>query len=293
MISVGKRLRSAREDRQRSIEEIAEDLCVLPRYLRAIEADELGSLPGVFFYKSFVKQYARALDLDLAQLQSGIDAVCAPELVDVLNASHGAILDSPNAAILVQPSTFRPTPAVREPEPLLKDFNRYMSDRRIGMSAAGLAVVLLLCSGFYAWWTKAPSAGTAPLGSPAAAPAPVSVNLANGVTIPVTAGPGGIQRADLNLSATEPTWVSITSDGKEIFSGVLLPSQPKTVTGVAGARMKIGNAGGLEVRWKGKPIGPFGPRGQVRTVVLTEDNFEIVPQKPEVSEDPAQEQPTL
>ena len=113
MISVGKRLRSAREDRQRSIEEIAEDLCVLPRYLRAIEADELGSLPGVFFYKSFVKQYARALDLDLAQLQSGIDAVCAPELVDVLNASDGAILDSRNAAILVQPSTFRPTPAVR------------------------------------------------------------------------------------------------------------------------------------------------------------------------------------
>jgi hypothetical protein len=30
------------------------------------------------------------------------------------------------------------------------------------------------------------------------------------------------------------------------------------------------------VMWNGKPIGPIGPRGQVRTVRFTTENFEIL-----------------
>jgi len=106
------------------------------------------------------------------------------------------------------------------------------------------------------------------------------------VTIPVTQS-GTITRAELNVSATETTGPSITANGKEIFSGVLQPSQSKTLTGVEGAQIRVGNAGGIEVRWKGKPIGPFGPSGQVRTVQLTEDNFKIIPPEQPATTDPA------
>ena len=37
------------------------------------------------------------------------------------------------------------------------------------------------------------------------------------------------------------------------------------------------NAGGLEIQWNGKTIGPVGPRGQVRVVVFTPENFQILP----------------
>ncbi len=90
-------------------------------------------------------------------------------------------------------------------------------------------------------------------------------------------GPDGVNRVVLNLSATEKTWLSITSDGKKVFSGILEPSQTKTLTGLEAAQMKVGNAGGIEVRWNGKPIGPIGPRGQVRVVLFTPDNFQILP----------------
>jgi hypothetical protein len=80
----------------------------------------------------------------------------------------------------------------------------------------------------------------------------------------------------LSLSATEKTWLSISSDGKQIFSGILQPSQTKTLTGLDVAKMKVGNAGGLEVLWNGKPIGPIGPRGQVRTILFTPENFQIL-----------------
>jgi len=83
--------------------------------------------------------------------------------------------------------------------------------------------------------------------------------------------------AVLNLSATDEVWLSVTANGKEVFSGVLKPSQTKTLTGIEAAQMKVGNAGGLDVRWNGNAIGPIGPRGQVCTVVLTPENFEILP----------------
>ena len=96
------------------------------------------------------------------------------------------------------------------------------------------------------------------------------------IDVTTTTSADGVNHVVLNLSATEKTWLSITSDGKQIFSGVLEPSQTKTLTGLDAAKLKVGNAGGLEVRWNGKPIGPIGPRGQVRVVLFTPENFQIL-----------------
>jgi cytoskeleton protein RodZ len=65
MTSVGEILRSARESQGRTMAEIAEELCITQRYLRALERDDLSNLPGTFFYKSFVKQYAAILGVPL------------------------------------------------------------------------------------------------------------------------------------------------------------------------------------------------------------------------------------
>ncbi|MGH9664507.1 MAG: DUF4115 domain-containing protein, partial [Bryobacteraceae bacterium] len=81
----------------------------------------------------------------------------------------------------------------------------------------------------------------------------------------------------INLSATEKTWLSVVSDGKRLFSGVLEPSESKTLQGKQSARLLIGNAGGIEVQWNGRSIGPLGSRGQVCTVVFTRDNYHILP----------------
>jgi hypothetical protein len=38
-------------------------------------------------------------------------------------------------------------------------------------------------------------------------------------------------------------------------------------------------AGGLDIQWKGKSLGPIGPRGQVRVVVLRPEGAEVSPPK--------------
>src|SRR5688572_2089129 len=77
MTSVGKLLRSAREQKKRSLAEIAEELCITQRYLRAIEEDDLANLPGAFFYKSFVRQYASLLGVSNERVQQAVEQVIA------------------------------------------------------------------------------------------------------------------------------------------------------------------------------------------------------------------------
>jgi hypothetical protein len=79
----------------------------------------------------------------------------------------------------------------------------------------------------------------------------------------------------LDLLAHEATWVSVSSDGKPVFSGILQPNQSKTVGGKETAKMRVGNAAGIEVRLNGKLLGPLGARGQVLIVLFTPDNFQI------------------
>jgi hypothetical protein len=45
--------------------------------------------------------------------------------------------------------------------------------------------------------------------------------------------------------------------------------------------LRLGNAGGVDIQLNGKPLGPAGPEGQIRTVQLTSGGFNIVaPSKP-------------
>jgi cytoskeleton protein RodZ len=258
MTSVGEILRRERQAQGREVPEIAEDLCITQRYLRAIEEDDIKSLPGAFFYKSFVKQYALLLGLDEKKLLASAEALTATE----------EPLPLPGANPKYSP--------LREVDPIVADSNRrYFSDRRVGLSVAALSVVLLGCSGFYTWWNKASQAarqGNSAVVIPVASiskPVPT-------VDVKTETGPDGVNHVVLNLSATETTWLSITSEGKNIFSGVLEPSQTKTLRASDVAKMKVGNAGGLDVRWNGKAIGPIGGRGQVRVVLFTPESFQIL-----------------
>ncbi len=341
MNSVGAILRTERERQGRETAEIAEELCITQRYLRAIEQDDLKSLPGSFFYKSFVKQYAAILSVDERLLQPGVDALVAveespavaeadpryasypsnsfdgepqlnlsSEVPDLGPQGRVGVFDRFRLGVLKRDLFGRRAAdaevsgfssgafeengrsPVRSVDPIIRDANRrYVPEGRIGLSVAALAAVLLACSGFYAWWNKTPpqsadhvdKAVSRSSGPAGIVPVKASVGPANapGLNVTTTTGPDGVNRVVLNLSATEKTWLSITLDGKRIFSGVLEPSQTKTLTGSDLATMKVGNAGGIEVLWNGKSIGPIGPRGQVREVLFTPDNFEIKqPTKP-------------
>jgi len=291
MASIGEMLRQAREAQGRSVADLAMELCITERYLRALEQDDVKTLPGVFFYQSFVRQYGAIVGLDVTK----INEVLAPP--NPAPEAEEAASNAPSGF-----PSYRTNISVPQPSNRLMEIVHEIRNRRLfsaspaGLSTASLVAAVVLGTGIFAWWTRTPQAPAANAANPSAAkttqtraaaqPNAVSPNasasgssaavLENTVATSPDAAPPDVNQVVLSLSATEKTWISITSHGKVIFSGVLQPSQSKTLMGGEVATLKIGNAGGVDIEWNGKSIGPIGPRGQVRTVRFTRQDFHVL-----------------
>lgn len=70
MADIGEKLRSAREAKGLSIEDIEKATKIQGRYLTAIEQDEFDKLPGDFYVRAFIRQYAQVVGIDGKQLLS-------------------------------------------------------------------------------------------------------------------------------------------------------------------------------------------------------------------------------
>jgi transcriptional regulator with XRE-family HTH domain len=267
MHSVGEKLRNERQRQNRSLSAIAGETCISSRYLQAIEEDDLSPLPGVFFYKSFVKQYTGALGMDYRTIEGDVDRMAPAEDVD-------------------------PLPALSASYQIAKTGGRitWFPRNRAAWSGALLLLTLAGSGGIYRWWQKDQGGRgdvpAMPAQVPVVVPAPLNTTLLK-KTLPETTSPepetapqvavrNEPAKLSVDLSAKEKTWVSLTSDGKTVFRGVLDPSQTKNIEGWENAKLLTGNAAGLDVRWNGKPIGPLGQHGQVRVVVFTPENFQIL-----------------
>jgi cytoskeleton protein RodZ len=282
---------------------VAEELRITQRYLECIEKDDFKALPGVFFYKAFVKQYAQRLGLEPESLVREAERLVEGDKITLLPET------ARRSAPVVASGAAAAAPALRE-DPILAEANaRIHSQRRFGWSAVALGVVVIACTAFYAWWyqggtpevrepllveqkpgglaaTDQAAAAAAPPAQGAPATAPLRPQEA-GATTAAPMPPLAVQNAaaqdggdpngvTINLSATEVTWIEVTSGGKVLFTGLLNPSETRVLRGSDQARMVVGNAGGLSIQFNGKPIGPVGPRGQVRYVQFKKDNYEVL-----------------
>lgn len=290
MKSVGEKLRRERIQRGIDLDTLAGMTRINARYLEAIENGNPGNLPGGFFYRSFVRQYATALNLDMDEIEADLERAKEAE--------------EPVLTAALNDTKF----PVKQPDKIVQEGNRRASPAMLWAYVVLLAAVVVGSSLVYGWWRRMETASAsqsedrpAPAQSAGAvqpdrsvqpAAEPPEAARSGPVGIPVSAAPATAaaspsqqplspdDRVVLNLSAREDTWVSVTADGKTVFVGILTPNETKTLGSKEFLRIRTGNAGGLGVVWNGKDIGSIGPSGQVRTVVLTPDNYRISVPKP-------------
>lgn len=86
-LTLGEKLREAREERGISLSEVAEQTRISSLYLESIEHDDYRNLPGGIFNKGFVKSFAKYVGLneqealaDYTRLIAGTDDAKPPEL---------------------------------------------------------------------------------------------------------------------------------------------------------------------------------------------------------------------
>ncbi len=65
---LGERLKEARKSKGYTLEDLQEITKIQKRYLAGIENEEYDSMPGSFYIRAFIKQYAEAVDLDADEM---------------------------------------------------------------------------------------------------------------------------------------------------------------------------------------------------------------------------------
>jgi cytoskeleton protein RodZ len=268
MESVGQKLRAARLHLGVRLEDVSACTRINLKYLTALEADAFDVIGSRFIYKSFALQAAQAVGLDPESLRGDVETAltCLPEPL---------VPGQPGAPAPPQLASLR-TPRVR--------WSRWISSLTL------LIVMLAACSGLYALWQNSRGRVLASLESfhfrsrgaisavtakvPASA---VSVPVPLPSEAPVAAAPEPpAAPVRVEVAALERTWLSVAADGKEVYTGILLASQSKSLEGQERARIRTGNAGGVEVTFNGKKLGPLGSKGQVRTIVFKKDGYRII-----------------
>jgi cytoskeletal protein RodZ len=289
MESVGQKLLSARLRTGITLEQISAKTRISVGNLQAIENDDLSAMSSPFLYRSFVRQFAEESKIDYSEIMAAVQA-----------ASH------------TMPEPLMPGQGDTTPPHIAPLRQRGSRGFRWLYSFGSLGIMLVACSTFYAVWqnSKGDVAGSvhwffSSIQDKASAPKmrrDAAPRKSGGDATTATPAPRDSAAGDqaqqppettqsvpddsafrVQVSALERTWLSIVTDGQEKFSGILEPFHTKVLEGRETARIRTGNAGGLDVFFNGKELGALGPRGQVRTVVFTRDSYEIVAPSPHIA----------
>lgn len=302
MTSIGETLRREREKRKLDLDQVSRELKISTRFLEAIEQENFDRLPGGVFAKSFVRQYARMLDLDEDEAASQVQRTLAPSPLPDFAASP--------KPVALQAAEFAPRVGSISSRPFASGS---------WLPALALVVVVMLgCSLVYGLWQRdrrqasaaplhrivtAQASNTAITPQPSAPPteAAATTQLPPATPVAEKAAPPAQKQAETTQAAPqaqgavsveiatsdEPVWVLARTDGKFAFSGTLEKNQTRTVNADGVVLLRLGNAGGVAITLNGKPIPSVGPKGQVRTVQLTSGGFQIVaPPKPSTPDTP-------
>ncbi|KAF1295200.1 transcriptional regulator [Enterococcus sp. JM4C] len=198
---IGDKLRQARLDKNISLDELQQMTKIQKRYLEAIESDNYDSLPGTFYVRAFIRQYANAVGED------------GEHLVAVFNGEEDLY----------------PVDRIKRPEPELANGSRkdiYEDEhtpsrfvRSLPAIALGLVALAILIVVFYYTWQNRQSDPI--IGSPAS-----SVSVENEVTTETTESSSQTAETSTSSSSTESTTQeSSTTESEEPKMKISLDSQ--------------------------------------------------------------------
>ena len=266
MESLGRYFQECRVQRGMSLEEVSARTRIGLQTLQALERDDYPSLPVEVTVKGFVRAYARCLGLDEQDVSVRYQQFAAEYFR------------------IAQPvDSIRRVEQTAAHEPV---WRRHLT--LAGLTLAALAVVV---SGVVALMPSAPpdepNAISAPgrvapppappdPPVPARLPEPIQAAAADPaippppnpqVSPPARPAASGAAQ-ELSIAASEPSWLQVTIDGGQPKEAILQPGERITWAAEREFRLTVGNAGGVSVALNGEPVGPRGPSGRVRTLVL-------------------------
>jgi cytoskeleton protein RodZ len=231
--ALGPYLRALREKKNVSLEEVAQATRVSVRQLRALESDDVASLPAPVFVRGFIRAYCHFLgepaDEALGRMQ---------------------------AASEVEPPRTQPVPRIRPGAPSWVGSPVFVSLVLLAIFGGGLLALNLV-------FAPVPQpATTAPMPTPSQR-GPAETALTPSARSGDAAAPARAGTQHLVLSAIEPAWIRVQADDGKGIEELLEPGATREWTAQKRFVLTVGNAGGIALTLNGRRLPSLGGRGVV------------------------------
>lgn len=266
MSELGNRLKNAREEKNLTIEDLQTMTKIQKRYLTGIEEGNYSSIPGKFYVRAFIKQYAEAVGLDpemiFEEYKNEVPETHQDTLPEQLSRvqTRKELPDSASKVMDILPKVIIILIIVAvaviiwvwkqnssENTPVKKTSTQEQnirSDYKVDSSVKKET-------------KPAPASETKkkqPVSSPEAAKQQ-TVSVKNKLTRTATYEVAGTDKLAISLTASKNSWVSIKDEkGKQVFQGTLKKGTTKVqdLTGNKGATLTIGNAKFTDIKLNGQ-----------------------------------------
>ena len=279
-MSLGSDLKQSRESRRISLEEVSKRTKIPVKYLEAIEENRFDIFPSQTYAKGFIRAYAKVVGVDPMVLTRQFNAENQPQQIKIETMNAEAELEKNLGwrPTLDRPPVFRAPDAdasldlemvdnaegtvLHEPSVMRR---RALNVRRIKWgkyfqtTLLVLATVVLVGGVFYGGkkligkikWSG-PKTEAKDEGTKAMEPMKVVDKYQH-----------------LILKGLDKSWVQVSlDDGESSSEADLDQGEVKTYKAIKNFKLKLGNAGGVDVQFNGKPLGILGTTGQVVEIDL-------------------------
>ena len=97
MQTIGQRLKTAREEKDLTLEKVFQAIRIRVNYLQALEDDDLSSMPSPVQARGYLRNYAEFLELDLDQVleEVRIAQLSAGEIISPVDFTASTITSTP------------------------------------------------------------------------------------------------------------------------------------------------------------------------------------------------------
>lgn len=262
--SLGKILKKVREARHLSLEEVSERSRISKYIVSAIEEDRLAEIKSPFYAKSFVRTYAAFL--------GAMDEAGVKEYLAKRGAAQQQVLQK-------RPETFS-KPAVKQNQSQQIDFS-IVSKYKTQILAIAIGIIVLWFLSFVIGQAdkfiknipkkKQTKAAIVKKEAPKKTEKEKPKEAAK--DIKKAAPDEKPDLVELEVSASDNTWLQVMGDGEIMFTGIFKKGSKDTWKARKEIKMETGNSGGIKINVNGKPSSFSGKKGEKKEIVITKDGI--------------------
>jgi len=264
-------LKKSRESKELTIEQVSSKTKIDLKFLEAMELGDFAFLPEIYV-KAFVKQYAKALDLDEEEMQKKYTAAKSGSDLSEMEEKIPPV-DSTNQKNESMPVKEKPYvyDAVEMAKSNLKNSNNLDKGKLIIGSVIIILVVLAIVYFFFTKSSKEIIVTEKPIEQvikenesryKVNTPAPKDTNSSS------TASSVKNDSLSLSISANDTSWIRIVADDSVVDDFIMFPQSQKTVEANNNYKITFGNSGAIQLKLNNKKLDFEGKNGKVKYVLI-------------------------